>query len=133
VVLLGDLPVDRCGMVLGDASALDAFVGISGGTTDGLADVAYWGLHEDEAHAVFGGEVLTCPGRPHGWLDLPAGQARELGAALTGWADEHVDGTGPMVSVDEHTDYARLDRATCGRPLGAAVIGVAGCQVLGIR
>ena len=38
-----------------------------------------------------------------------------------------------MVSVDEHTDYARLDRATWGRPLGAAVIGVAGCQVLGIR
>ena len=75
VVLLGDLPVDRCMMVLGDASALDVFVGISGGTTDGLADVAYWGLHEDEAHAVFGGEVLTCraarvagltcrPGRP---------------------------------------------------------------------
>jgi hypothetical protein len=38
-----------------------------------------------------------------------------------------------MASVDEHTDYARLDRATWGQPLGAAAIGVAGCQVLGIR
>lgn len=132
-VLLGDLPVDRCGMVLGDAGALDAFVGISGGTTDGLADVAYWGRHEDQAHAVFGGEILPSPGQPRGWLDLPAGQARALGAALTGWADEHTGGIGLMVSVDEHTDYARLDRATWGQPLGAAVIGVAGCQVLGIR
>ena len=133
VVLLGDLPVDRCGMVLGDAGALDAFVGISGDTTDGLADVAYWGRHADQAHAVFGGEVLPCPGQPRGWLDLPAGQARALGAALTGWADEHTGGIGLMVSVDVHTDYARLDRATWGQPLGAAVIGVAGCQVLGIR
>ena len=133
VVLLGDLPVDRCGMVLGDASALDSFVGIGGGTTDGLADVTYWGRHADEAHAVFGGEVLPCPGRPRGWLDRPAGQARELGAALTGWAEEYTGGIGLMVSVDEHTDYARLDRATWGRPLGAAVFGVAGCQVLGIR
>lgn len=132
-VMLGDLPVDRCGMVLGDASALDAFVGSSGGTTDGLADVTYWGGHADKAHAVFGGEVLPCPGRPRGWLDLPAGQARALGAALTGWADEHTGGIGLMVCVDEHTDYARLDRATWGQPLGAAVIDVAGCQVLGIR
>ena len=38
-----------------------------------------------------------------------------------------------MIVVDEHTDYNRLDRATWGRPLGAAVIDVAGCQVLGIR
>jgi hypothetical protein len=132
-VLLGDLPVDRCGMVLGDAGALDAFVGIGGSTTDGLADVAYWGLHADAAHAVFGGEVLASPGRPRGWLDLPAGQARALGASLAAWADEHVSGRGLMISVNEHTDYNRLDRATWGRPLGAAVIGVAGCQIFGIR
>jgi hypothetical protein len=132
-VLLGDLPVDRCGMVLGDAGALDAFAGIGGPATDGLADVAYWGLHEDAAHAVFGGEVLASPGRPRGWLDLSAGQARALGAALAAWADEHVSGRGLMISVTEHTDYTRLDRATWGRPLGAAVIDVAGCQVLGLR
>lgn len=133
VVLLGDLPVDRCGMVLGDASALDAFVGITGDTTDGLADVAYWGRHAEQAHAVFGGVVLARPGQPRGWLDLPVGQARALGAALTNWADKYTGGIGLMVSVDEHTDYARLDRATWARPLGAAVIDVAGCQVLGIR
>jgi hypothetical protein len=132
-VLLGDLPVDRCGMVLGDAGALDAFIGIGGSTTGGLADVAYWGRLADAAHAVFGGEVLASPGRPYGWLDLPAGQARALGASLAAWADEHVNGRGLMVSVDEHTDYTRLDRASWGRPLGAAVIDVAGCQVLGIR
>lgn len=59
-VLLGDLPVDRCGMVLGDAVALDAFAGIAGPATDGLADLAYWGRHADAAHAAFGGEVLAC-------------------------------------------------------------------------
>jgi hypothetical protein len=132
VVLLGDLPVDRCGMVLGDASALDVFVGINGRTTDGLADLAYWGRHADQANAVFGGEVLPRPGHARGWLDLPAGQARALGAALTTWADEHTGGIGLMVSVTEHTDYARLDRATWGRPLGAGMIDVAGCQVLGL-
>ena len=132
-VFLGDLPVDRCGMILGDAGALDAFTGIAGATTDGLADVAYWGRHADAAHAVFGGEVLASPGHPRGWLDLPAGQARALGASLEAWADEHAGGRGLMVSVSEHTDYARMDRATWGRPLGAAVIEVAGCRVLGIR
>ena len=42
-VQLGDLPVDRCGMVLGDALALDGFTGPDGRSTDGLADVNYWG------------------------------------------------------------------------------------------
>jgi hypothetical protein len=132
-VRLGDLPVDRCGMVLGDVGPLDAFVGLDGSTTDGLADVTYWGLHKDAAHAVFGGEVLQSPGRPRGWLDLPAVQAEALAAALQAWADEHVGGRGLMVSVDEHTHYRRLERAIWARPLGAAVIEVAGCQVLGIK
>ncbi|MFD4908987.1 hypothetical protein [Kitasatospora purpeofusca] len=42
-VRLGDLPVDRCGTVLGDAHALDSFVGLPGESIDGLADVTYWG------------------------------------------------------------------------------------------
>jgi hypothetical protein len=82
---------------------------------------------------VFGGEILASPGRPRGWLDLPAGQARALGASLEAWAEEHVGGRGLMICVSEHTDYTKMDRATWGRPLGAAVIEVAGCQVLGIR
>ncbi|MGW2988131.1 hypothetical protein [Streptomyces goshikiensis] len=42
-IVLGDLPVDRCGMVLGDALALDSWTGDGHPSTDGLADVAYWG------------------------------------------------------------------------------------------
>lgn len=74
-VLLGDLPVDRCGMVLGEVKALDAFVGLDGDSTNGLADVAYRGRHAAEAHAEFGGEWLCSPGRPQGWLDLPLDEA----------------------------------------------------------
>lgn len=59
VVRLGDLPIDRCGMVLGDAEALDGFVGLGGESTDGLADLAYWGKYGEEAHAMFG-EIAGC-------------------------------------------------------------------------
>jgi hypothetical protein len=38
-VLLGDLPVDRCGMVLGDVTTLDAWTGPDAPSRDGLADV----------------------------------------------------------------------------------------------
>ncbi|MDT0407460.1 MULTISPECIES: hypothetical protein [Streptomyces] len=38
-IVLGDLPVDRCGMVLGDALALDSWTGDGHPSTDGLADV----------------------------------------------------------------------------------------------
>lgn len=47
-VRLGDLPVDRCGMVLGDAGALDGFVGLDGPSTDDLADVTYSVRHRGE-------------------------------------------------------------------------------------
>ncbi|MFC1407818.1 hypothetical protein ACEZCY_00830 [Streptacidiphilus sp. N1-12] len=55
-VQLGDLPVDRCGMVLGDAQALDGFTGLDGQSTNGPADVTYWGKYEDTVHAQFGGD-----------------------------------------------------------------------------
>lgn len=38
-IVLGDLPVDQCGMVLGDAVALDSWTGDGHPSTDGLADV----------------------------------------------------------------------------------------------
>ncbi len=38
-IVLGDLPVDRCGMVLGDALALDSWTGDGHPSTDGFADV----------------------------------------------------------------------------------------------
>ena len=36
-VRLGELPVDRCGMVVGDAFGLDAWTGLAGESADGLA------------------------------------------------------------------------------------------------
>ncbi|WP_159394200.1 hypothetical protein [Streptomyces sp. NRRL S-495] len=42
-VQLGDLPVDRCGMVIGDAAARDAWTGMNDEPAGGLADVTYWG------------------------------------------------------------------------------------------
>lgn len=73
-VQLGDLPVDRCGMVLGDARALDGFIGLDGQSTDGLADVTYWGMYADTVHAQFGGDRIPqhpSGHGPRGWLDLP--------------------------------------------------------------
>lgn len=133
VIVLGDLPVDRCGMVLGDAEALDTFVGLGGDTTDGLADVAYWGKHVEAAHAVFGGEVLGSPGHPRGWLDLPLEEALSREVALNMWRDKHMQGAGLMVSVEEHTDYAQIIRAGWDHPLHCGLIDVAGYPVLGIE
>ncbi|WP_063649533.1 hypothetical protein [Streptomyces sp. CC0208] len=64
-VQLGDLPVDRCGMVLGDARALDGFTGL-GQSTDGLADVTYWGKYADTVHAQFGGDRTADTARADG-------------------------------------------------------------------
>jgi hypothetical protein len=131
-VVIGDLPVSRTGMILGDATALDTYVGLGDDSTDGLADVAYWGRHADEARAVFGGDVLPRPGNAYGWLDVPVEEAEALEDSLGAWVVEHHQGIGLMTSVDEHTDYTRLDRATWNQPLGAATSSLAGCQVLGI-
>ncbi|MCM0673188.1 hypothetical protein NCC78_00355 [Micromonospora phytophila] len=55
-VVLGDLPVDPCGMVIGDAVALDSWVGFlpAARTVDGLADLRIWGRGDEEAWAHFG-------------------------------------------------------------------------------
>jgi hypothetical protein len=132
-VKLGDLPVDRCGMVLGDAEALDGFVGLDGASTDGLADLAYWGRHADLAHAVFGGERLGSPGWPRGWLDLPVAEAESIAGALEAWNAANNGGIGLMVDVDEHTDYSRMCRAGWDHPLLVGLIEVAECRVLGFR
>ncbi|MCY0925991.1 DUF402 domain-containing protein [Streptomyces sp. H27-H1] len=133
-VPLGDLPVDRCGTVLGDARALDRFEGLSGESVDGLADVTYWGRYWEEAHAVFGGElVLPHPGGtgPHGFLDIPLAEARALKRRIEDWVREG-PGNGLMVSVDAHTDFHRFKRAGWSRPLLAGTIEVGGCRVLGL-
>ncbi|WP_371617552.1 DUF402 domain-containing protein [Streptomyces sp. NBC_00454] len=129
-VPLGDLPVDRCGMVLGDARALDGFAGLSGESVDGLADVRYWGGHAEEAHAVFGGEPVSGAG-DRGFLDLPLAEAEALAGRMADWVREGA-GRGLMVSVDAHTDYHRFQRAGWGHPLLAGVVEVGGCRVLGL-
>ncbi|WP_127507024.1 hypothetical protein [Actinoplanes solisilvae] len=132
-VRLGDLPVDRCGMVIGDAVALDSWTGLDGDPADGLADVTYWGRYGDDAHAQFGGERIARHGGdgPYGWLDLPLAEATARAAELAAWCDR-LHGKGLMVSVDEHTDFHRAYRAGWHHPLRAGAIEVGGCQVLGL-
>lgn len=132
-LVLGDLPVDRCGMVLGDGRALDGFVGLGGVSTDGLADLAYWGKHAEAVQAVFGGERLGSPGGARGWLDLTVGEAETKARELEVWVQEHAQGRGLMVACDEHTHYYRLQRAGWTHPLHVGVNEVAGARVLGIE
>ncbi|GGT82332.1 hypothetical protein GCM10010272_28590 [Streptomyces lateritius] len=135
-VPLGDLPVDRCGMVLGDARALDSFVGMDGEAVDGLADLTYWGRYEEEAHAAFGGEriVNTSWGSgPYGWLDLPLSEARAIEERLRAWNRTGPGkGNGLMTDVAGHTDHHRLRRAGWTRPLLNGIVDIAGCPVLGL-
>jgi hypothetical protein len=46
--------------------------------------------------------------------------------------DEHADGLGLLARAEQHTGYAQFCRAAKEHPRHAAVINVAGCQVLGI-
>lgn len=133
-VRLGDLPVDRCGMVLGDAAALDAWTGMDGEPADGLADVSYWGRYKHDAHVRFGGEYIGRFGSdgPRGWLDLPVAEAAARAAELTAWRDR-LHGQGLVVSVDKHTDDHRFRRAGWQHALHVGAIEVSGCQVLGIE
>lgn len=132
-IILGDLPVDRCGMVLGDALALDSWTGDGHPSTDGLADVAYWGGDAEAAHLQFGGDlILRHGGHVRGWLDLPLGDAKKLGDALNDWKGD-AQGRGVMVAVDEHTDFHRFNRASWAHPLQIGAIEVADCSVLGIN
>ncbi|MFB6977523.1 hypothetical protein [Streptomyces scopuliridis] len=132
-VQLGDLPVDRCGMVIGDASGLDAWTGMNDEPANGLADVTFWGRYADDAHARFGGERVERYGGdgPHGWLDLPVAEAAALAAELTAWRGG-LRGKGVAVSLDRHTDYYRFRRAGWHHPLHIGAIEVGGCGVIGI-
>ncbi|MFE5192038.1 hypothetical protein [Streptomyces sp. NPDC056628] len=118
-------------MVLGDALALDSWTGEGHPSTDGLADVAYWGGHAQAAHRQFGGDLIPQHGtHVRGWLDLPLQDANKLGDALNDW--QSVDqGRGLMVAVDEHTDFHRFNRASWTQPLQIGAIDVAGCPFWG--
>jgi hypothetical protein len=132
-VRLGELPVDRTGMVVGDATALDGFT-VDGESFDGLADVTYWGKYADEVHGLFGGRrvVPDAGGRgPRGWLDLPVAEAERIAARLEEWVEQG-PGSGLMVSVDFHTHHHLAQRAGWGHPLLAGAVEVGGCRVLGL-
>ncbi|MEV6250212.1 hypothetical protein AB0M38_29010 [Streptomyces sp. NPDC051742] len=128
-VHLGELPVDRCGMLLGDARALDGFVGLGGDSVDGLADVTYWGRYQDDAHAAFGGEPT--PFGSYGHLDLPLAEAEALAARLAAWVEQG-PGKGLVMSLDPHSHYHLLHRAGWDRPLLDAVLDIDGCPVLSL-
>ncbi|MEV6357820.1 hypothetical protein [Streptomyces hydrogenans] len=132
-IRLGDLPIDRCGMVVGDARALDSFTGLAGESIDGLADVRYWGRYEEDAHACFGGERTPQYGGqgPCGRLDLSLAEAHDLAGRLETWLSEG-PGIGLVVSVDAHTHFHLLERAGLTHPLLAGQIELDGCQVLGL-
>ncbi|WP_378078138.1 hypothetical protein [Actinoplanes sichuanensis] len=130
-VSLGDLPVDRCGMVVGDARALDSWVGFLHGsrTVDGLADVRVSGRGEEQAWAHFGALPLPSGDGCRGWLDLPVEMARERARAINEWSAEqglyrH------MARVDLHHHQHLGWRAGGPDPLGAGLIEVAGSPVL---
>ncbi|MBB4742459.1 hypothetical protein BJY16_005918 [Actinoplanes octamycinicus] len=134
-VPLGDLPVDRCGMVVGDARALDSWVGFLRGerTIDGLADVRIHGKGAREARAHF--DVPALPmfsakrGDSHGWLDLPVEVARERAAAVNEWAAAQGHYR-HMAGVSVHSHQYLGSRAGWRSPLGAGLIDVAGCPIL---
>ena len=133
-VPLGDLPVDHCGTVLGDAVGFESWSGLGGTTIDGMADVVFWDTLAPLAHSKFGGQELTAVGRPevYGWLDIPVAQARQFADQLAAWeADDK--GRGVQVSFDEHTHHHLVRRAGWAHPLRAATIEAAGCRVLGIE
>ncbi|MFH8804552.1 hypothetical protein ACH4F6_34160 [Streptomyces sp. NPDC017936] len=131
-ILPGDLPVDRCGMVLGDAVVLDSWTGDGHPSTDGLADVTYWGDCADASHLQVGGQLIIQHGsHVRGWLDPPLDDAEALVDALNAWEGDE-QGRGVMVAVDEHTDFHRFNRASWTHPLHIGAIEVVGTPVLGI-
>ncbi|MFC8448565.1 hypothetical protein [Kitasatospora sp. NPDC057223] len=131
-VLLGDLPVDRGGMVIGDGSGLDVWRGMHAEPADGLADVIYWGLHADDAHARFGGQRMPSPHGPWGRPDLPVAEAETLATEIEVWRGGLGSGRGVAVSVERHTDFYRAMQAGEKHPLLAGAVEVGGCRMLGI-
>jgi hypothetical protein len=132
-VVLGELPVDRNGMVLGDAVALDSWVGFvrQRPPVDGLADLMVWGKGDAQAWQHF--DIPAIPtlrsGLWHGWLDLPHATALERKTEINRWAvsQGHYQ---YLASVFPHSHHHLGWRAGWQHPLGAGVIEVADCPIL---
>ncbi|MCP2322138.1 hypothetical protein HDA40_000645 [Hamadaea flava] len=135
-VLLGELPVDTGGMIIGDPIALDSWVGTvsPSATVDGLADVLVRGDGSEQAQAEFGSQPIPAfrAGGPHGWLDLPVDAAYEQAATVNRWAV--VQGHYKyLAKVELHTHHHLGQRAGWPHALGAGTIEVAGCPVLAVH
>ncbi|GIE77096.1 hypothetical protein Aph02nite_30460 [Actinoplanes philippinensis] len=132
-VTLGDLPVDPCGMVIGDAAALDSWVGFlpAARSVDGLADLRIDGRGAEEARARYGAQPLPAirGGQRHGWLNLPVAVAFERAAEINEWAVGRGHAA-HLAHVDPHSHHHLGGRAGRQDPLGAGVIEVAGCPIL---
>ncbi|MEV6303670.1 hypothetical protein AB0M02_29965 [Actinoplanes sp. NPDC051861] len=132
-VVLGDLPVDPCGMVIGDAAALDSWVGFLpvARSVDRLADLRVWGKGDEEAWSHFGAQPIPAlrNSRLHGWLDLPVDVAYERAATINEWAVAHGH-FAHMASVDLHSHHHLGVRAGWQHPLGAGVIEVASSSII---
>ncbi|WP_433797332.1 hypothetical protein [Actinoplanes sp. CA-252034] len=132
-VVLGDLPLDPCGMVIGDAAALDSWVGFlpAARSVDGLADLRLDGRGEEEARARYSAQPLpVARGRLlHGWLDLPVAVAYERAAEINEWAVGRGH-SAHLAFVDPHSHHHLGVRAGRRDPYGAGVIEVAGSAVV---
>jgi hypothetical protein len=130
---LGDLPIDANGMAIGDATALDSWVGFLHGqhSIDGSADLMFWGKGEDAVQAHFGGERMPRfhGSEPNGWPDLPLEEARHRRDEINEWAVSQGHYR-HMAKVHLHSHTYLAQRAGWLHPLGAGSIDVAGCPIL---
>ncbi|GAA2714349.1 hypothetical protein [Actinoplanes palleronii] len=130
-VPLGALPVDPCGMAIGDPVALDAWIGFGSGprTVDGLADLRLGGKGDTQASTHFSAPEIVATWTLHGWLDLPITSARERATTINQWAVAHGHYKF-LAKVNPHTHQHLGWRAGWPDPLGAGLIEIAGCPIL---
>ena len=129
-VELGVIGVDWARVLLGDADALGSWEHEE--SLDGLADVAFWGRHADEAAAVFAAPELGEPGEEgvRGWRGLGLAEALETGRSVLRWKAEDPS-RGLAVDFRPHSDHWRLMRGIRGSEVEATDIEVGGARVFG--
>jgi hypothetical protein len=128
-VPIGRFPVDAAQMTIADAAALAEFRFDE--SSDGLADVAFWGRDEREARSALGGAPIRW--NAFGWRDLALEAATSRLDAVRRWAEQHDGGKGLGYALWPHSDLYRLDEAQAADPWGVGVVTVGGQQVCGVQ
>ncbi|MEU9126993.1 hypothetical protein AB0D08_02560 [Kitasatospora sp. NPDC048540] len=128
-VPLGVIGVDWARLAFADADALAAWQHDE--PVDGLADVAFWGLHQDEAAAAFGAPRLGEPGEEdsYGWTGLPPAEALERAEALAEWKEANPR-RGLAFDLRPHSHHWQVMRQVRGSATGSGAVRVGGAQVL---